>query len=97
MRTYPFKRGHKKSIEEIQEIMNKIFGNVTIQGNRLISTYKGLEKIEVWIEKGKLAVETKSRKVGDEDAIDTIKAWNDFLFRSTGYTAKERKKRLTKG
>ena len=97
MRTYPFKRGHRKTMEEIKEIMESIFGNVEEEGNRLVSNYKGLEKIEAWLEDGKLAVETASKNVSSDEAMDTIKAWNEFLFRVTGYTAKERKKKLTKG
>ncbi len=96
MRTYPFKRGHKKTLYEVKSIMENIFGNVEIRDNKLISSYKGLEKIEAWIERGKLAVETKSKNVDEEDALQTVKVWNDFLFRVTGYTAKERKKKLTK-
>ena len=97
MRVYAFKRGYKKSLEEIRDIMVEIFGTVKMQGSKLISSYKGLERIEVWLENGKLVVETKSRNVSDKDAVDTVKAWNEFLFRVTGYTAKERKKKLTKG
>ncbi len=95
MRTYEFKRGHRKNVDEVETIMKEIFGNVKRYGDHLISEYGGLEKIEVWIEKNRLAVETKTRQVAEQEAIDTIKVWNDFLFRVTGYTAKERKKKLT--
>jgi len=96
MRAYDFKRGHKKGIEEIEAIMRELFENVQKNGERLVAQYKGLEKIEVWLEGKKLAVETTSRDVSGEDAMDTLKTWNEFLFRVTGYTAKERKKKLNK-
>ena len=96
MRLYDFKRGHKKSLEEIGEIMKEMFGEVHEENGRLVSSYKGLERIEVWLEGKKLAAETKSKKVSGEDAMDTLKTWNEFLFRVTGYTAKERKKKMTK-
>ncbi len=97
MRTYEFKRGHRKTLDEIEYIMREIFGYAERKGEKIISRYKGLKRIVVWLEGKMLAVETESRQVKDKDAMDTIKAWNDFLFRVTGYTAKERKKKLTKG
>ncbi len=96
MRAYSFKRGHQKGIDEIEDIMGKIFGNVKREENKLISSYKGLERIEVWLEGKNMMAETKSKKVNTEDSMDTIKKWNEFLFRVTGYTAKERKKKITK-
>ena len=96
MRLYNFKRGHRKAMEEIKEIMKELFGEVREENEHLVSTYLGLERIEVWFQEKKLAVETTSRRVSSEDAQKTLKAWNDFLFRVTGYTAKERKKKMTK-
>ncbi len=96
MRLYEFKRGHRKGIEEIEEIMREIFGKVESKEGRLISSFKGLSRIEVWLQDKKLAVETESREVGEEDAMETLRKWNDFLFRVTGYTSKERKKKMSK-
>ncbi len=96
MRLYDFKRGHKKNIDEIEKIMGEIFGTVERRGEKLYSSYKGLAHIEVWLEKNKLAAITEPRDVSDQDALDTLKKWNDFLYRVTGYTAKERKKKLSK-
>ncbi len=96
MRLYDFKRGHKKTAEEIEAIMKEMFGEVKKEGDKMISSYKGLERIEVWLEGKKLAAETTSKKVDDKEAMDTLRTWNDFLFRVTGYTAKERKKKMTK-
>ena len=96
MRLYDFKRGHRKELDEIEEIMKLLFGKVRRENGKLISEYKGLSRIEAWIEGKKLAVETKSKEVSEADAMDTLKKWNDFLFKVTGYTAKERKKRMTK-
>ncbi len=96
MRLYDFKRGHKKSADEIEAIMQEMFDNVRREGEHILAEYKGLKKIEVWLEGKKLAAETESRDVPNEDAMDTLKKWNDFLFRVTGYTSKERKKKLSK-
>ncbi len=96
MRLYDFKRGHKKNIEAIADIMRELFGEVREENGHLVASYGSLERIEVWIEKGKMAVETKSRRTDTDISQETLKRWNNFLFRVTGYTAKERKKKMTK-
>ena len=96
MRLYDFKRGHRKSMDEIEGIMKEMFNDVRRENERIYATYKGLAKIEVWLEGKKLAAETTSREVSNEDAMDTLKKWNEFLFKVTGYTSKERKKKMTK-
>ena len=96
MRRYDFKRGHRKSEGDIEAIMRELFGNVNLENGKLNSEYKGLEKITVWIDNKKLAVETRPRNVSDAEAIDTLKIWNEFLYRVTGYTSKERKKKMSK-
>jgi hypothetical protein len=96
MRLYDFKRGHKKTLKDIAAIMEELFGNVKEENNHLVASYGALERIEVWLEGGKMAAETTSRRVESTIAQDTLKKWNEFLFRVTGYTAKERKKKMTK-
>ena len=96
MRLYDFKRGHKKGLDNIAKIMKDIFGEVREENGHLISSFGALVRIEVWIENGKMAAETESKKVESSLAQETLRKWNDFLFRVTGYTAKERKKKMTK-
>ncbi len=96
MRLYDFKRGHKKTLDEIENIMRELFGDVRKENEHLLASFGALEKIEVWIENGKMAAETESKKVDSSLAQETLRKWNDFLFRVTGYTAKERKKKMTK-
>ncbi len=96
MRLYDFKRGHKKDIEEIANIMRELFGDVKVENGHMVASYGALERIEVWIENGKMAAETTSRRTDTSVAQETLKRWNEFLFRVTGYTAKERKKKMTK-
>ncbi|OYT59852.1 hypothetical protein B6U71_02015 [Euryarchaeota archaeon ex4484_178] len=96
MRLYDFKRGHKKTLDDIASIMEELFGEVRSEEGRLIASYGALEKIEVWLEGSKMAVETTSKRVDNATAQDTLKRWNEFLFCVTGYTAKERKKKMSK-
>ncbi len=96
MRLYDFKRGHRKTLEGIKEIMKELFGEVREEHGHLVSSYLGLERIEVWPEDKRIAIDTKSRKVESDEAQKTLRVWNEFLYRVTGYTAKERKKKMTK-
>jgi hypothetical protein len=100
MREYPVKRGHySKALagDGLKRIMEETFGHVEEDGEWLVSSYKGLKKVRVKpLGKTKLLVETETANVPEGDAADTLKKYNEFLFRATGYTAKERKKMMSK-
>jgi len=99
MREYPVKRKLWKqlSVDGVAKTMEEIFGNAEINGDTVVSSYGSLSKIVVKIGDKKIFVETDSRKdVAQETMMDTIKKYNEFLYRVTGYTAKERKKLLMK-
>ncbi len=100
MREYPVKRKLWKqlSVDSVAKTMEEIFGNAEINGDTVVSSYGSLSKIVVKIDDKKIFVETESQKdVAQETMMDTIKKYNEFLYRVTGYTAKERKKLLMKG
>jgi len=71
---------------------------VSKDGQKLKSSFGAMETITVWIEgKKSLFVETKmNTKVDDKTASETIRLYNQFLERSTGFIAKERRKRASK-
>jgi hypothetical protein len=100
MRPYPIKRGHFSEIEgdKLQKLMKNIFGNAKAEGDKLVSNYGAIDKVEVWLEGKKIInISTKMKTDVDNDtASDTIKVFNNFLFESTGFTTKERKKRANK-
>jgi len=53
--------------------------------------------LRLWIENKKLLAESKTNpNVSDDVAMKTIKTYNKFLEELTGYTAKERQKRMKK-
>ena len=78
--------------------MKEIFGNVDKKEDRYVSSFGALKELRAW-QGGKnlLCVETEmDPSVDNETAQRTIKAYNTFLERATGYTAKERGKRAQK-
>ncbi len=100
MSEYEVRRGHQENIspEKLKAHMQDIFGNVELKDDRLVSSFGALKELRAW-QGGKnvLCVETEmDAGVDDDVAQRTIKAYNTFLERATGYTAKERGKRAQK-
>lgn len=99
MQAYDIKRGHKSNIEgdKLKNIMIDIFESVKEDGDNLIASYGAMKKVFVKIDNKEMFIETEMDKnVDEETAIKTIKAYNNFLLLATGFTSKERKKRLNK-
>lgn len=96
MREYDIKRGHFKGIDgRLEEIMKDIFGSVKKSGEFLETSYGAFTYLRAKLEgKTKLIVDSETDKDADmETATRTIKAYNEFLFRVTGMTAKQRGKK----
>ena len=96
MRDYELKRGTAKILEGdgLRKIAADVFGDVGTDGAKVIVSYGALEKMVAWTDGKKLFVDTSMKTgVADHIATDTIKAYNTFLERATGLTAKERSKR----
>lgn len=100
MQDYDIRRGHQKDLEggKLRAMMQEIFGNASEEGGFLISKFGALDKLTVgWDGGAVLKVETVMNKAADnEAAAKTVKAYNIFLERATGFTSKERGKRLQK-
>jgi len=99
MQQYKLKRGFKPDIERIYSEMQECFpSEIAREGDVLETAYGAMSKIKVWIENKKLCVDTESdTSVSDDEIIlQTNRAFRDFLFKATGYTAKERLKQAKK-
>lgn len=100
MQTLDIKRGHFRNLEDrgLEKMMEKAFGEVEIEGDKLKSNFGAMKPITVWIKsKKELCVDIVTDKdSNDEVALKTIKAKNDFLLKATGFSTKERSKRLQK-
>jgi len=96
MREYELKRGTGKTLEGdgLRMIAADVFGDVETDGAKIVVSHGALEKMVAWTDGKKLFVDTTMKPgVPDHVATDTIKAYNAFLERATGLTAKERSKR----
>src|SRR2546430_7070363 len=96
MRDYELKRGTGKILEGdgLRKIAAEVFGDIAMDGAKVIVSYGALERMVAWTDGKKLFVDTSMKAgVADHIATDTIKAYNTFLERATGLTAQERSKR----
>ena len=93
MRKYRCKNEVSENILESK--MKDIFGNVRKSGNQFVSSYsESLSVIAMVSGKKEISVETKTSPGSDQEKI--VKLYNQFLEEVTGYTAKERKKLMSK-
>ncbi len=97
---YDVKRGHYKNIEgdKLEEMMEKYFGDVREEDEKLKAEYGAIDHLEVWTEgKTGLWVDMEmDPEVENSVAQETIKKWNKFLLEATGFNAKKRRKRAKK-
>ena len=100
MQEYEVRRGHQENIEpaKLKAHMQEIFGNAQEKDGKMVSSFGALKEIAAWSgKKNVLVVDTKmDTSVGDDLALQTIRAYNTFLEKATGYTSKERGKRVQK-
>jgi hypothetical protein len=99
MQEYEIRRGLQDNIapEKLRASMQEIFGNVEEKDGKFVSSFGALKELTAWPSKKALGVDTKmDPSVPNEVAADTIKAYNIFLEKVTGYSAKERGKRAQK-
>ena len=99
---YDIKKGWFKNIDGdlLEKMMDEVFGNVSKDGDALVSTYGVLDRIEVKVlSKDKLDIATVNKEgcKSDDDAIlDSKRRLNEFAEKATGFDAKARMKRAQK-
>ena len=97
---FDIKKGWYKNIDGdgLEGIMREVFGQVEKQGDVFVSSYGAMKRIEAKvISRNRLGVLTANvddvRSVSDEDILASKRKLNDFLFRATGFTPKDRLKK----
>lgn len=98
---YDIKKGWYKNIEGdlLAQMMQEIFGNVTAEGDILVSSYGVLDRIEVKVvakDKMEIVTVNKPGNATDDDILDSKRRLNAFAERATGFDAKARMKRAQK-
>ncbi len=99
MERLDIKKGNFKKIEGdlLLGKMEEVFGNCTKEADWLVSRYGAMDPIRIKLEsKTLLILEINTVKIPDDQVLDTVRKRNILLEFATGFTAKERLKRLKK-
>jgi hypothetical protein len=100
MQKYPVSRESQKqlNLHDLSAKIESTFGGpVREDGNTLVASFGALKELKVTTDGKVLMVETLMEpRVPPETQADTIRRYNQFLELATGFTSKERAKRLQK-
>lgn len=99
MEEFEIKRSKLKEIDGggLERIVKNVFGEYTAEGEKFVVRYGAMQPLKAWLSGGRLCVEiVTDRNVDDQTALSSISLRNKFLEAATGYTAKERLKKLKK-
>ncbi len=94
-REYPVKKGIKISTEYIAEKARELAGNVSINGESVICSIPGIRKISMRTDGKNLFVETENEEK-PENPMLAVSLFNKLIEEITGFSAKERKKKMSK-
>ena len=97
MEKLDIKRGNYGKIEgdRLFELMKETFGNCRTEGEWLLSDYGAMQPIKIKVlSKNELAMEINTVEIPEDQVLDTMRKRNKFLEAATGFTSKERLKRL---
>ena len=97
---YDVKKGHVKELEGdgLRKIAEEVFGGAKLEGDMIVAKYGAMTHLEAKIkDNSNITINTTTdTKAAVEIAADTIKQYNVFLEKATGFTSKERRTRLQK-
>ena len=99
MQNYPVRASHRGNLapEALGRIAREHFESVTVTSEDVAASFGAISRIVARASGRELAIEvTMNPKVPEETARETIARYNRFLEEVTGYSAKERAKRLRK-
>ncbi len=99
MQNYPVRASHRGNLTAaaLERILREHFGSATVTGDSVATSFGAIARLSVRPAGRDLSVDvTMDPKVAEEVARETIGRYNRFLEAATGYSAKERAKRLRK-
>lgn len=99
MQNYPVRASLRRNlaVPPLEEILRSCFGTAQVEGDAVIASYGAISRLSVRPAGRELSVDlTMNPKVPEDVARETIRRYNRFLEVATGYSAKERGKRLRK-
>ena len=99
MQNYPVRTSHKQNLmlPNLEGILRTIFGTAAIEGDSAVASFGAISRLSTRPSGRELSVDlTMNPKVPEDVARETIRRYNQFLEAATGFSAKERAKRMRK-
>ncbi len=99
MQSYPVRATHRRNLDlaAIGAIARQHFESVEIDGTAVRARYGAIDRLSVRPDGRALAIEVRTNpQVEEAVARESIARYNRFLQEVTGYSAKERARRLRK-
>ncbi len=99
MQKYPVRPDHRANLvaARLEEIARAEFGTAAREGESVVASFGALQRLSAGAAGRELQVDmTMDPKVPEAVASETIARYNRFLEAVTGYSSKERAKRLRK-
>lgn len=99
MQSYPVRTSHRANLltPTLEEIAKTCFGDARTEGDSVVLTYGAISRLSVRAAGRELSIDiTMNPKVPEDVARETIRRYNQFLETATGYSSKERARRLRK-
>ena len=97
---FDIKRGHGGALEGdgLKKLMEEKLGTVTVEGDKLVTSFGATIRFEAkLLSKTSLDVVTQSDKDASPEAMmESNKKYNSFMEAATGFSAKQRSKRMQK-
>lgn len=95
VREYPVKKGIKLTPDYLLEKARNISPNAEIQGSDVVCSIPGIRKITMNTDGKNLFVETVNEEK-PANPMETVRQFNQLIEDITGFSAKERKKKMSK-
>jgi hypothetical protein len=99
VQVYPVRPSHRARLRDgsLLAVATEQFGSAREEGAKVVGSYGAIAELRAWPEGSSLAIEVRmDPQVAEPVARETIRRYNLFLEAATGYSAKERAKRLRK-
>jgi len=96
---YPVRSSHRANLAPpaLEELARTHFESATREGETVVATYGAISRLAARAAGRELSIDvTMNPKVPEEVARETIRRYNLFLESVTGFSAKERARRLRK-
>jgi hypothetical protein len=99
VQNYPVRNTHRAHLaaSDLLAHAQSSFGGAEIENGAVVAKFGAIQRLVAQADGKELRIEvTMDPKVPPEVAADTIKRYNQFLADATGFSSKERAKRLRK-